>query len=170
MPTKMLNPNTTLWIVPEEGIVDPLAPKATEINSGENISCAVVRGYTLNPTASDTDDSASICDTGNVSTRLYDNYEGSLTMFREGDAADLTSVYATAFDLFKEPDNRFWVVRRLGKRNTVTAAVGDTVELFLFSNDRTISVDGGDGGPIQFTAPLLAQGNYTGYVSVVTGP
>lgn len=169
MPNKMLNPNTTLWVVPEAGIVNPLAPKATELNAGINISCAVVRGYTLNPTASDTDDSASICDTGNVANRLYDNYEGSLTMFRDADGGtSTTSIYNIAFGLFKNPDSRFWVVRRLGKRNTVTATVGDEVELFLFVNDRIQSVDGGDGGPVQFTAPLLSQGTYTGYVKLVS--
>jgi len=166
MPTKMLNPKTTLWVIPENGVVNPDAPTAAELNAGTNISCAVVRGYTLNPTASDTDDSASICDTGNVSTRLYDNYEGSLTMFREGDSAAVDSVYAEAFELFRDPDNRVWVYRRVGKTNTATATTGDTVEGFLFSNDRTISVDGGDAGPIQFTVPLLPQGHYTGYVSV----
>ena len=167
MPTKMLNPNTTIWVIPENGIVDPTAPTVTEINAGENISCAIVRGYTLNPTASDTDDSASICDTGNVANRLYDNYEGELTMFRDGDSADATSVYNIAYELFKEPDQRVWVARRLGKRNTVAAAAGDEVELFLFSNDRIRSVDGGDAGPIQFTVPFLAQGTYSGYVEVV---
>lgn len=167
MPTKMLNPNTTIWVVPENGIVNPEAPKATEINAGENISCAIVRGYTLNPTDSDTDDSASICDTGNVANRLYDNYEGELTMFREGDVSDTDSVFNIAFELFKEPDSRVWIVRRLGKRNTVAATTGDEVELFLFSNDRIRSVDGGDAGPIQFTVPLLAQGTYTGYVKLV---
>jgi hypothetical protein len=85
MPKKMLNPRTTLWVVPENGVVNPDAPTASELNAGKNISCAVVRGYTLNPTASDTDDSASICDTGNVSNRLYDNYEGELTLFRDAD-------------------------------------------------------------------------------------
>lgn len=166
MPTKMLNPNTTLWVIPENGIVDPLEPTVAEINAGENISCAVVRGYSLNPTDSDTDDSASICDTGNVANRLYDNYEGELTMFRDGDSSDATSVYNIAFDLFKEPDQRVWVARRLGKRNTLPAVATDEVELFLFSNDRIRSVDGGDAGPIQFTVPLLAQGTYTGYVTV----
>lgn len=168
--TKMLNPNTTIWVVPEGGVVNPDAPTAAELNAGTNISCAIVRGYTLNPTSSDTDNSASICDTGNVTNRLYDNYEGTLTMFREGDAtANATSIYEVAFQLFKDPDNRVWVYRRLGKRNDVPAAAGDTVEGFLFSNDRITSVDGGDNGPIQFTVPLLAQGHYTGYVDVAAG-
>lgn len=164
---KMLNPRTTLWVIPETGIVDPNEPTVAEINAGENISCAVVRGYTLNPTASDTDDSASICDTGNVATRLYDNYEGELTLFRDEDSSDATSVYNIAWDLFREPDQRVWIARRVGKRNDEPATATDVVELFLFSNDRTRSVDGGDAGPVQFTVPLLPQGTYTGYVDVV---
>lgn len=169
MPTKMLNPNTTLIVVPESFITNPAAPSAAVLNgvNALNISCAVTRGYTLNPTDSDTDDTASICDTGNVQTRLFDNYEGELTMFRDANIADNTSVYNTAFNYFKTVDQRFYVFRRLGKKSTVAVAAGDLLEGFLFTNDRTRSVDGGDSGPIQFTAPLLPQGNYTGYVAAV---
>lgn len=169
MPTKMLNPNTTLWVVPAASVTNPLQPSAAVLNGGTaiNISCAVTRGYTLNPTDSDTDDTASICDTGNVQTRLFDNYEGELTMFRDANSADATSVYNLAFNYFKNPDQSFYIFRRLGKKSTVAAAVGDLVEGFFFSNDRTRSVDGGDSGPIQFTVPLLSQGTYTGYVAVV---
>lgn len=166
MPQKMLNPNTTIWVVPESGVVNPDAPKASELNAGTNISCAIVRGYTLNPTGSTTDDSASICDTGNVSNRLYDAYEGTMTMFRDAVATDVTSVFNIAFNLFKTPDNRVWVYRRLGKRNTVSAAATDQVEGFLFTNDNITSIDGGDSGPVQFTVPFLPQGHYTGYVTV----
>jgi hypothetical protein len=166
MPTKMLNPNTTLWVVPEGGITDPYNPTVAQVNAGVNISCAVTRGYNINPTDSDTDDTASICDTGNVQTRLYDNYEGEITFFRDANSADGTSVYNTAFNLFIQPDQRVWVVRRIGKKSTLAAVAGDLVEVFLFSNDRTRSVDGGDAGPIQFTVPLLSQGSYSGYVSV----
>lgn len=171
MPTKMLNPNTTLVVVGESNIVNPLAPTAAELNhvtNAINISCAVTRGYTLNPTDSDTDDTASICDTGNVQNRLYDNYEGELTLFRDGNIADNTSIYNLAWQYFRDPDKRFYLYRRLGKKSTVPFADGDIVEGFLFVNDRMRSVDGGDAGPIQFTVPLLAQGNYTGFVYVGT--
>lgn len=172
MPTKMLNPKTTLVVVPEANVVNPLSPTAAELNAGINISCAVTRGYTLNPTDSDTDDTASICDVGNVQNRLFDNYEGELTMFRDANIADNTSVFNVAFQYFRDPDKRFWVYRRLGKVSTSPFIDGDVVEGFLFINDRTRSVDGGDSGPIQFTVPLLAQGNYTGftYVGVVAIP
>ena len=170
MAKKMLNPNTTLWAVDEDAVLDPDNPTPAELDGGLNFSCAVVRGYTLNPTDSDTDDSASICDSGNVENRLYDNYEGELTMFREGDLEDDTSVFAEAFEYFKEPDRRFYVYRRVGKRNTAAATAADEVEGFLFTNDNIRSVDGGDDGPIQFTVPLLQQGHYTGYVEVAAGP
>lgn len=170
MPTKMLNPNTTIVVVPEANVVNPLSPTAAELNGANaiNLSCAITRGYTLNPTDSDTDDTASICDTGNVQNRLFDNYEGELTFFRDANLADNTSVYNIAFNYFKNPDQRFWVYRRLGKKSTAAFADGDLIEGFLFTNDRTRSVDGGDAGPIQFTVPLLAQGSYTGYTYVGT--
>lgn len=165
MAKKMLNPNTTIWVIDEDLVTDIENLDATLLNnSAVNISCAIVRGYTLNPTDSDTDDSASICDSGNVENRLYDNYEGELTMFRDADVLDNTSVFNTAFAYFREPDRRFWVIRRVGKRNTEPAVNGDEIEAFLFANDRTRSVDGGDDGPIQFTVPLLQQGHYTGYI------
>lgn len=169
MPTKMLNPNTTLIVVPASFITNPAAPSAAVLNGANaiNISCAVTRGYTLNPTDSDTDDTASICDTGNVQTRLFDNYEGEITMFRDGNIADNTSVYNQAFQYFRSPDQSFYVFRRLGKKSTVAIATGDIVEGFFFTNDRIRSVDGGDAGPIQFTVPMLSQGNYTGYVAAV---
>lgn len=164
MSKKMLNPNTTLWVIDEDLVTDILNIDAALINSSAvNISCAIVRGYTLNPTDSDTDDSASICDSGNVENRLYDNYEGELTAFRDADILDNTSVFNTAFQYFVEPDRRFWVIRRLGKKNTEPAVNGDQLEAFLFTNDRTRSIDGGDDGPIQFTVPLLQAGHYTGY-------
>ena len=171
MAKKMLNPNTTLWVIPADKVTDIRELTADQLNGtgspattdALNFSCAVVRGYTLNPTDSDTDDSASICDSGNVENRLYDNYEGEFTMFREGDLSDTTSVFAKAFEFFKEPDKIHYIVRRIGKRNTEPAAAGDEVEAFLFANDRIRSVDGGDDGPIQFTVPELQQGDYTGY-------
>jgi len=170
MATKMLNPNTKIVLVPESAVENPLAPTTTELNNAPavDVSKAITRGYTLNPTDSDTDNTASIVDTGNVQTRLFDNYEGELTMFRDANSADATSVYNMAFEFLKNPDVRFWVYRRLGKKSTVPFVDGDTIEGFLFANDRIRSVDGGDSGPIQFTAPLLSQGNYTGFTFVGT--
>lgn len=165
MAKKMLNPNTTLWAIAAEDVTDIENITAEDLNGSKalNFSCAVVRGYTLNPTDSDTDDSASICDSGNVQNRTYDNYEGEFTIFRDADLEDAESIFNKAFEWFKEPDKRHYIIRRVGKRNNAPAVKGDEVEAFLFVNDRLRSVDGGDDGPIQATIPELQQGHYTGY-------
>lgn len=167
MPQKMMSPNTTIVWVPKSGVVDPFNPTAAELNAGVNISCAIVRGYTLNPTASDTDTTASICDEGNVDNRTYANYEGNITFFRDANINDNVSVYNRAWALFRRAGAAGWLYRRVGKKNTATFVLGDEVEGFLFESDWPQTVDGGDsGGPIQFTVPFLQQGSMTGAVYV----
>ena len=167
MPQKMMSPNTTIVWVPVSGVVDPDNPTATELNAGTNISCAIVRGYTLNPTASDTDTTASICDEGNVDNRTYANYEGNITFFRDANINDNVSVFNKAYALFRRAGARGYLYRRVGKKSTATFVIGDEVEGFLFENDWPQTIDGGDnGGPIQFTVPFLQQGDHTGMVYV----
>lgn len=158
---KMMSPNTTIWWVDEDAVKDPLAPTVAEIKAGQNISCAIVRGYTLNPTASDTDGTASICDEGNVETPTYDNYEASLTFFYESDDEDTNSVFKIATDLFEIKGARGYLYRRIGKKSKVEVSADDTVEGFFVESDNPQTVDGGDsGGPIQLTVPFLQQGMY----------
>lgn len=159
---KMMNPNTTIWWVAEGGFVDPENPTPEEVNAGENISCAIVTGFTLNPTDSSTDDSRSICDEGNVSTPTYDNYEASLTIYRTsvttGATTGLDAIYETAFELFKHKWVEGYLVRRIGKKNTEPAAEGDLVSVFKVMSDNPRDISGGDEGPIQMTIPFLQQG------------
>lgn len=158
---KLMNPNTTIWWVPEGGFEDPANPTPEEINAGENISCAIVTGFTLNPTDSDTDDSRSICDEGNVATPTYDNYEANLTFFRTAEDTPTNPndvAMDTAFELFREKWARGWLVRRIGKKNNVEAAAGDIVSLFDVLSDNPRDIAGGDEGPIQFEVPFLQQG------------
>lgn len=158
---KLMNPNTTIWWVDVDGLEDPSAPTVEELSSAENISCAIVTGSTLNPTDSDTDDTRSICDEGNVATPTYDNYEGNLTFFRtnnpdNGSANDVAM--ATAFELFKHKGAEGYLVRRIGKKNNVEPSEQDLVSVFKFISDNPQDVWGGDEGPIQFTVPFLQQG------------
>lgn len=173
MPQKMMDPQTTLVWVPKSGVVDPYNPTAVELNAGTNVSAAVVRGFTLNPTSSDTDTTASITDEGNVENPTYDNYEGSITFFRDQNITDNTSAYNKAWALFrKKGANGFWY-RRVGFKSTVIFAIGHEVEGFLFVSDNAQTVSGSDGGaPIQFTVPFFQQGLYTGpvYVGPVPAP
>lgn len=161
MPQKMMSPKSTIVWTDEDAVVDPFKPTVTEMNAAINISCAIVRGYTLNPTASDTDATASICDEGNVETPTYDNYEASLTFFHESDDEDTTSVFKIATDLFKKKGARGHLWRRIGKKSKELFVAGDEVEGFFVQSDNPQTIDGGDsGGPIQMTVPFLQQGQY----------
>lgn len=158
---KLMNPNTTIWWVPEGGFADPANPTVEELNAGENISCAIVTGFTLNPTDSDTDDTRSICDEGNVANPTWDNYEANLTFFRTAettptDANDLAM--DTAFELFRNKGAAGYLVRRIGKKNNIIAAIGDIVSVFKVLSDNPQDIAGGDEGPIQLTVPFLQQG------------
>lgn len=170
MPKKMMSPNTTIWWVDEDAVVNPHAPTVAELTAGVNISCAIVRGYTLNPQASDTDSTASICDEGNVETPTYDNYEASLTFFHESDQADTESVFLKAIELFETKGARGYLYRRLGFKSSVAPAPGQKIEGFLVQSDNPQTIDGGDsGGPIQMTVPFLQQGDYVPYGTVIAG-
>lgn len=163
---KMLAPKTTLVWIPYAGMPNYLAPTAAQINAGTNISCAVQTGYSLNPTDPDTDDTKSICDNSNSENPTFDNYEGSLPIFR-GIRAETTGVYSQAYALFKKPDARGYLARRVGKPNTATAAIGDTWSLFGFSTDVPQDIESDAGGPIGMTVPLLPTGELNNLFTLV---
>lgn len=154
---KMMSPNTTIWWVPLAGLTTPASPKATEINAGTNLSCAIVTGFTLNATASDTDDSKTICDEGNVQTRTLGNYEANLSFFRDPIGAAPT-VFTTAYDLFKVARVSGWLISRQGKKATELAEVGDIVSVFKVMSDSSMDETDDKGTPIRLTVPFLQQG------------
>lgn len=167
---KMKSPNETIWWVPIETVgFSPDAPSAALLTPAMNISCAVVSGYTLNPTDSDTSSNTSICNSANTSTPTFSNYEGNLTFFRESvDVdADETSAYARAFEYFKHADAEGYLVRRVGYRETLAAAAGQEVSVFKFSTDNAQDVVPDDGSEIQFTVPFLPQGKMVLDVALV---
>lgn len=159
MPKKMMSPNTKIVWVDADGVKDPLNPTVTELNAGIDISCAITRGYTLNPTNSDTDDSASICDEGNVETPTYDNYEASLTLFNEENGDDQESIYLIANELFERKGALGYLYRRIGKKSKEPfVATEDKVEGFYVLSDNPQTIEGDSGGPIQTTVPFFQQG------------
>lgn len=138
---KLLRANVTIaWAYPE-AFADPTAPTAAELNGPMvfNISCAIEDTYELNQTDSDTDDSISICDIGNVSTPTFRNYTGSLDFFRDRDLT-ANGVYNLAFRLAKAIDVPVILVKRIGKANDEVFAIGDTVSLYSFTTDNPVDL------------------------------
>ena len=86
---KMIPPNVAVYWVPIDAVAttDDLFKSTTYTGASAkavNISCAIVTGMTLGATESDTDDSRSICDSGNAKTPTIANYEASLTFTSGG--------------------------------------------------------------------------------------
>lgn len=161
MGNKMMSPSETIWWVPEGTAGwNPEAPSAAILTEARNISCAVVSGYTLNATDSDTDDNTSICNNANTTDYTFYNYEASLPLFREevGAGADATSPASRAFEFFKHVDAAGHLVRRMGYLESTPAAAGQEVSVFKVSSDYPKDEVGDSGGAIQMTVPFLPQG------------
>lgn len=154
---KMMSPNTTIWWVPDAVAWNPDLPSAALLTVARNISCAIVSGYSLNATDSDTDDSTSICDGANAGVPTFYNYEANLTFFRDADVIATTSDYAKAFAFFKQGKQGGYLVRRVGYPSTVAAAVGHKVSSYKVISDNPQDVVE-DGGPVEYTVPFLPQG------------
>jgi hypothetical protein len=170
---KMADTDVTklVWIL-EDDIADPTEPTDDELNAGVDITCAVVSGYTLGATASDTNNEKSVCDTANVTTFTYDNYAGDLMFFREGDSAATDSIFDDAHDAFKTKGVVGWLVRRIDpdKGAADDFAAADVVELYKFETDNPIYSSGtADGAKVKFQTVLGQAGAMHLNVAVVAG-
>lgn len=147
---KLLRANVGIYAAYPEAFADPGAPTSAELNdwfaftTNEgamvfNISCAILDDYTLNMTDSDTDDSLSICDIGNVSSPTFQNYEGSLDGFRDADV-DAEGIYNIFRELFIAPDRRFWIIKRIGYPADTAFAAGQVVSMYEFNTDFPVDI------------------------------
>lgn len=167
MPSKLLRGNVKIVVVDYDAIPTPSAPTSAQLNAASyayDISCAVLDDYTLNLTDSDTDDTLTICDVGNVETRTFTNYEGELTGLRDSNIADSASVYNTFFKLFMAPDRKYWLVKRIGPAQATTFAAGQIISMYAFNTDYPTN-NAEDGSMLSMTANLKPAGevniNYT---------
>lgn len=129
---KLLRANVRIDAYYPEAFADLANPTVAELNSaimGFNISCAVEDSYTLNQTESDTDDSLTVCDIGNVETPTFLNYEATLPIFRDKDLA-ANGVFNLAFRLFKVEGIPFVLGLRIGTANDAAHVLNETVSLF----------------------------------------
>lgn len=178
MATKMMAPNTGLWwfdagalTTPETPDMDDITPalgSSVDGSLGKNLSKAVMAGYTLNPTGSDTQSSQSIVDKGVGQSRGAANYEGNIPFFREDDpSTNTTSVYLEAYKLFKKSGRMGYWMRRVGKAADVPLAVNDIVDIFYFMSWEPRVTTDANGGPIRFVVPYLPQGFVKTNVAII---
>lgn len=161
---KMMSPNTRIDWIPVAGLTGLPVLKATQLNAGQNISAAIVKGFTLGATDSGVDTSSTIVDEGTVETQTDENYEGKLNFFRDAIgtgtqlAPEAATAFTTAFNLFKAPHTEGYLVSRHGKKATEPYAAGDVVSVFRFKNDHLKELEGDDSGPMQIEVEFFPQG------------
>lgn len=165
---KLLRGNNTIVVADPEAVKDWAKPTSAELNAFfrfstdednmvYDVSCATVDGYTLGMTDPNTDSTRTICDVSNVETPTEDTYEGSLTFLRDESLTD-PGIFNMAYMLFIGPDNRYWVVERIGTPQGEPFAPGQIISMFEFTTDYPVDVIT-DNTPIQITASLKATGN-----------
>lgn len=148
---KMLRGNVTVLAAYPEAFANPETPTSDELNNlfvydtSEdglvfNISCAITDdSYSINVTDSDTDDTRTICQIGQVQNPTFQNYEVSFDTLRDQDLM-AKGVFNLAFELFKAPDRPFWIITRIGESNTTPFAVGQDIKMFGVTTDNPVDV------------------------------
>lgn len=164
--TKLLRGHFSVYAFFPEALTDWSTPTATALNAavtsglGFDISCALEDGsVTINLTDSDTDDSISICDIGNVETPTFFNYEVSFDSFRNGPASAGTpvAVYELPVQLFTSADRPFYIVKRIGPPQGTLFAAGQIVSIYGVNTDFPTDILG-DGSNIMFGSRFKPSG------------
>lgn len=146
-----------------------LATWATDVTAQKitDFTKAIADGYTLNPTDSDTDDTAMVSDLTNAQRRGNANYEGDFQFAMERNpVTNATSIFLAAYTKFKNRGVTGWWVQRIGKQFTSPLIVADKVHCYYFSNDNGLEEETDGGGPIWFHVPFRQQGQMRRNVAV----
>lgn len=164
--TKLLRGYYSVYAFYPEAITNWAAPTGTGLQAavtaglGFDISCALTDdSVSINLTDSDTDDSISICDIGNVSTPTFFNYEVSFDSFRNGptSVAAAVPVYELPVNLFSSADEAFYIVTRIGPAQGTALAAGQVVSIYGVNTDFPTDVLG-DGENILFGSRFKPSG------------
>ena len=142
--TRMYRANVTFCLAHPEAFADRTAPTAAELNGAlvKNITCALNEdGTTFTLGDSDTDNSVTFCDAGNVSTPTFYNPEVVFEAFRDADTS-ATGDYNAAFDLIAFPDIEYIAIMRVGEASDVDFAAGDRIKMVAVKTDYAIDVVG----------------------------
>ena len=130
---KLMAPNIRIDWYPEGHFADPENPTLGELNSGYNLSPAIVTGYTLDFTDTDTVDVATIYDNQTSELFTHSSYEANLQFFLapRGSSSANESSYRMAEELFYHNQlARGYLVKRFGYKWDVKYHVNHKVDIF----------------------------------------
>ena len=162
---RLYRENVTFLLAHPEAFADPTAPTAAELNDWydastnadglvHNITCALNEdGTTFTLGDSDTDDSLTFCERGNVSTPTFFNPEVVFEAFRDADV-DAVGEYNQAFDLMSFPDVPLIAILRVGQRSDTPFAAGHRVKMVGVRTDWGIDI-GASGENMRISQTFL---------------
>lgn len=164
--TKLLRGHFSVYAFFPEAVADWTTLSAIELEAaitnglGFDISCALTDdSVDINLTDSDTDDSISICDIGNVQTPTFFNYGVTFDSFRNGPAtvAPPVAVYELPVELFSGADLPYYIVKRIGPAQGAPFAEGQEISIYGVTTDYPVDILG-DGANILFGSRFKANG------------
>ena len=166
---KLMAPNIRIDWYPEGHFADIQNPTVAELNSGYNLSCAIVTGYTLDFTDSNTEDTTTIFDDFTSETILNHSYEADLQFFlapRDSIAGN-EEAYRKAEELFYVDQNpKGYLAKRFGFPGDSKYVGNQKVDLFLLQADLP-KVLSEEDNPVLLNIRFLPQGEAVSGVTVV---
>ena len=130
---KLMAPNIRIDWYPEGHFADPENPTLGELNSGYNLSPAIVTGYTLDFTDTDTVDVATIYDNQTSELFTHSSYEANLQFFLapRGSSSANESSYRMAEELFYHNQlAKGYLAKRFGYKWDVKYHVNHKADIF----------------------------------------
>ena len=165
------NGNTTVWLIPANGIADYRSPTVAEINAGINATPAIAWDGTTFPTASDSDDvdDRSLEDAGNATTRGSAQFEATLNFFHPKVNTDNAGDFGKVYNFLRQPRVPVYVVTRVLQKPTEgaykAAEAGEWISVYRFISDGWED-DVADDDSYKYAISFLTQGNVAVYTQV----
>lgn len=143
---KLLRGNVKVVAAYPEAFADPATPTVAELNdlfvydTNEDgmvfdISCAITDdSFTADKGESETDDTRTICNIGQVQNPVFESYEVSFDGLRDKGVTD-KSDFNLFLNLFMGVDRPFWIITRIGAAQAAPFAVGQDIRMFGVTTD-----------------------------------
>lgn len=165
------NGNVTVWWVPAAGLADYRAPTAEEINAGVDLTDAIAWDtFDLAAAESNDVEDRSLRDVGNATTRGFQQFAASFSMFRDLNPTDTTSPYVQAFETFRTPRQHGYLITRVLQAPSgepSPAEPGQWISVFRFMSD-AVGDDTEGEDSVKLTVEFLPQGQISVYTKVAT--
>lgn len=159
---KLMAPNIRIDWYPEGHFDDPSNPTLGELNTGYNLSRAIVTGYTLDFTDPNTEEYSGVLSDFTVQVYSRDGYEANLQFFlatRES-AEDNERAFRHAEELFYNPNQSVgYLVKRFGYPCHVDYGAFEEQQIDIFKVQADLpKVLSEDGEPVLLDIRFIPQG------------